>query len=119
MPELGASRAQDGAPSDDGIYRTSYADTDQFLEVYARDIQTGGLFVATQQPAEVREHVEIEVMVERSGIQPLRLTGTVVYRAEANPPGDAPHTNLMAGMGVELDAESMSKVERFVARLRL
>ncbi len=120
VPELAASLAQGDTPSsDDGLYRASYASAQQFLEVYERDVQTGGLFVATRRPAEVGECVEIEVVVEHSGIPPLRLTGSVVYRAEANPPGDDAHTNLMAGMGVELDAEvSVGKVERFVARLR-
>ncbi len=119
VPELGASPAEDGSPSDDGLYRAFYPGVEQFLEVYERDIQTGGLFVATQRPAEVRDLVEIKVTVKGSGLRPLPLTGTVVYRAEANPPGHDPDANLMAGMGVELDVASASRVERFVARLRL
>ncbi len=118
VPELEASQAQDGAPTDDGVYGVSYAGAQQFLEVYERDVKTGGLFVATQQPAEVREGVEVEILVADSGLRPLRLAGTVVYRAEPNPPGDDAHANLMAGMGVELDAVSVGRVERFAARLR-
>ncbi len=117
VPELEASREQD-ATSPGGRYRVSYAGARQFLEVYERDVKTGGLFVATQRPAEVRERVEIEIVVEHSGLRPLHLTGKVVYRAEPNPPGDEAHANLMAGMGVELAEASVDRVERFVARLR-
>ncbi len=118
VPELEASPAQDDAPTDDGVYGVSYAGAQQFLTVYERDVKTGGLFVATQRPAEVRDGVEVEVLVANSGLRPLRLAGTVVYRAEPSPPGDDGHTNLMAGMGVELDAASVGRVERFADRLR-
>ncbi len=118
IPELGASVAQDGTRSEDGLYRASYTGAEEFREVYERDIKTGGLFVATQHPAAVGEGVEVEVMVATSGMRPLRLSGTVVYRAESDPPGEDPHTNLMAGMGVELDGVSVSKIERYVNRLR-
>ena len=118
VPELEASLTQNATPSDDGLYRVCYAGAEQFLEVYERDVQTGGLFVATQRPAAARERVEIKVVVEHSGIRPLRLAGTVVYRAEPTPPGEDSHANLMAGMGVELDAVSLRKVESFVTRLR-
>ena len=115
VPELGASLAQHANPSEEGLFHVVYADAKQFLEVYDRDVTTGGLFVATQRPAEVSEDIEIEVTVAHSGLRPLRLSGAVVYRAE---PADEAHANLMAGMGVELDATSAGKVERFAARLR-
>ncbi len=118
VPELEANPAQGDARLDDGHYRAFYAAPEQFLEVYEHDVQTGGLFVATQEPAAVRESVEIEVVVDGSGLRPLHLTGTVVYCAEPNPPGDEAHTNLMAGMGVELDAKSAKKANTYAGRLR-
>ncbi len=79
----------------------------------------GGLFVATDRPAEVDEAVVVELVIAGSGQPPLRFEGKVVYRVEPTRPGDAAATNLMAGMGIELvDFQATSeKLASLVERL--
>ncbi|MEE8524175.1 MAG: hypothetical protein V3T72_09615, partial [Thermoanaerobaculia bacterium] len=100
MPEIEAAPETDGSV-EDGVYRATYDGRERFLEIYRRDLGTGGLFVATDRPAEVDEVVVVELVIAGSGQPPLRFEGKVVYRVEPTRPGDAAATNLMAGMGIE------------------
>lgn len=99
VPEIAA--AAESEVAEQGVYRASYADRESFLEVYRRDLETGGLFVATDHPAEVDEVVVVELVIAASGQPPLRFEGKVVYRVDPTTAGDAA-ANLMAGMGIEL-----------------
>ncbi len=94
IPEIGAALSEDRAPSEEGVYRLRFANREQFLAAYWRDLSTGGIFVPTDEPAPLDKAVTIEMQLE--GGAPVRFQARVVHRAE---PGDG---NLMAGMGVEL-----------------
>ncbi len=103
VPEIGAAEENDGAEeAEEGVFRALYDDRKSFLEVYHRDLATGGLFIATDRPAQVDEVVVIELVITGSGQPPLRFEGKVVYRVEPTTPGSDAAPNLMAGMGVEL-----------------
>ena len=113
VPEIAAARSPDSEPPKEGVYRAFYADREQFLQIYERDVKTGGLFVSTDRPAEVGEVVTVKVVVAGSGLRPLRLRGKVVHSVE---PGEG---NLMAGMGLELLdlARTVRKIDLMVERI--
>lgn len=117
VPEMGAALAEDSGPDEDGVYRVVYPDREQFLEVYERDIRTGGLYIVTRRPAAVEEKATIDLVVAR-GIKPLRLEGKVVDCVE---PGEEDQPNLMSGMGIEIIdfPVVLKKIERLAARLRV
>jgi hypothetical protein len=93
------------------VFPLRFRDPDQFRRAFERDVQTGGLFISTEQPPALDTVIDIEVSLEASSHAPVRLQARVVHRM-APPPGSAPG-NLLAGMGVQfLD------VARAVADLR-
>jgi Tfp pilus assembly protein PilZ len=118
VPEIAAVPEAE-APVEDGVYRVFYEDRQSFLEIYRRDLSTGGLFVATDHPAQVDEVVVVELVIAGSGQPALRFEGKVVYRVEPTIPEDEAATNLMAGMGIELvDFQGTSeKLASLVRRL--
>ncbi len=91
----------DESPLPEGSYRLSFADRRQFLEVYRRDLSTGGLFIPTDEPAALNEVVTVELSVAEGEVAPVRLEARVVHRLDPNMP-DGTGGNLMAGMGVEI-----------------
>ncbi len=95
------SAAAREAPLPEGSYRLRFADRHQFLEVYRRDLSTGGLFIPTDEPAALNEVVTVEVSVADRDVMPVRLEARVVHRLDPNMP-DGTGGNLMAGMGVEI-----------------
>ncbi len=105
-------------PLPEGSYRLSFADRHQFLEVYRRDLSTGGLFIPTDEPAAMNDVVTVELSVAEPGVAPVRLEARVVHRLDPDMP-DGSSGNLMAGMGVEiLSFENAQETLRaMVARL--
>ncbi len=106
IPEI-ASGAAVSAALPEGTYQLHFADRHQFLEVYQRDLSTGGLFIPTDQPAALNEVVTVEVSVAEAGIAPLTLQARVVQRLDPDmgtllSPSAGGTGNLMAGMGVEI-----------------
>lgn len=89
------------SPLPEGAYRLHFADRHQFLEVYQRDLSTGGLFIPTDEPAALNDVVTVELSVAEAGIAPVRLEARVVHRLDPSMP-DGSGGNLMAGMGVEI-----------------
>lgn len=79
---------------DEGLYRFRFADHQQFMAAYQRDLKSGRLFIPTDHPAPVDETVAVELRVANAS--PMHFLARVVDRIE---PGDG---NLMAGMDVEL-----------------
>jgi len=88
-PEIGAG----------ALFPLRFRDAEQFRRAFERDVQTGGLFISTEQPAALDAVIQVEVAVEGSGRAPVRLQARVVHRLEP-PPGSTPG-NLLAGMGVQ------------------
>jgi hypothetical protein len=84
-----------------GAFSIRFADPDEFLEVYRRDILQGGLFVSTLYPARLQETVSVELFPPIAFAKPLLVRARVVQRFEP-PHGDFSGPNLLAGMGLEL-----------------
>ena len=80
------------------IYPVRFADAQQLLEAFRRDLRNGGMFVATKFPAPVNTKVTVEIVPPNDGSR-VRLPGAVVsVRTSAECRGsEAP------GMGVLFD----------------
>ncbi len=101
IPEIGSTeKAPDMPPLPEGSYRLRFTDKDQFLQVYHRDLATGGLFIPTDDPAPLNEVITVELSVAGVDAAPVRFQARVVHRLDPHTPGGA--DNLIAGMGVEL-----------------
>jgi hypothetical protein len=100
-----------------GAFSVRFDGTEEFLEVFRRDIQQGGLFVATRYPARLQETVTVELHPPLPGTPPVLLRARVVQRFE---PGSGDGFNLLAGMGLELmDLPAViQKLHPIVERLR-
>ena len=90
--------------------RVDYATVDAFFSEFTRDINEGGLFIATEEPCAVDTVVSLQFTIP--GIdEPVRTRGRVIWIAE----GDAP------GMGIEfegLDSAARARINQLVRRLR-
>jgi type IV pilus assembly protein PilZ len=90
--------------------RVDYATVDAFFSEFTRDINEGGLFIATEEPCAVDTVVSLQFTIP--GIdEPVRTRGRVIWIAE----GDAP------GMGIEfegLDGAARARINQLVRRLR-
>ena len=84
-----------------GSFSVSFSSTDEFMEVYRRDILQGGLFVSTRYPARLQETVLVELHPPLPAAEPLVVRARVVQRFE---PSSDPYAspNLLSGMGLEL-----------------
>ncbi len=102
IPEIASRATDEPPPLPEGAYRLRFADRDQFLEVYRRDLSTGGLFIPTGEPAGLNEVITVEISVEEPDITPVRLEARVVHRLDPDMPEGTGAGNLMAGMGVEI-----------------
>ncbi len=102
IPEIGSAASSEPPPLPEGAYRLRFADRRHFLEVYRRDLSTGGLFIPTDDPAALNEAITVELSVDEPGITPVRLEARVVHRLDPDMPDGSGTGNLMAGMGVEI-----------------
>ncbi len=102
IPEIGSGATDEPPPLPEGAYRLRFADRRQFLEVYQRDLSTGGLFIPTNEPAALNHVITVELSIEESDIAPVRLEARVVHRLDPDMPDGSGTGNLMAGMGVEI-----------------
>lgn len=101
-----------------GAFSVRFVSTDEFLEVYRRDILQGGLFVSTRYPGRLQETVTVELYPPLPFAEPILLRARVVQRFD---PGNDPHSpNLLAGMGLELiDLPALvEKLQPVVQRMR-
>ncbi len=90
-----------GLPGDPGnprVFSVRFPSPEQFLEVYRRDIQNGGLFVATGRPGRLREVVNVEIFPPEPVSRPVVVQARVVQRFEPQPGSGV----VLIGMGVEL-----------------
>jgi Tfp pilus assembly protein PilZ len=88
-------------PVGEGAFSVHFTSTDEFLEVYRRDILQGGLFVSTLHPAKIQESVLVELYPPVPGAGPVTLRARVVHRFEPHS-GETGGHNLLSGMGLEL-----------------
>ena len=94
----------------DREFEIVFRDRERFRAVFDRDVQTGGIFVPTDDPAAMDEVVQIRVRIDGAGSE--RIEARVVHSV---PPSDGglEGGNLLSGMGVQF-----SDVARAVERLR-
>lgn len=90
------------------VFRVSYANAEQFRQVFERDIKTGGIFVPTPEPAELDKVVQIEVCLE-SGPR-VKVDARVVHSLPPTPDADD-SGNLLVGMGVQFTDASRAVEE--------
>jgi Tfp pilus assembly protein PilZ len=74
-----------------------FVDRDSFLNVYQRDIASGGLFVSTSDPAKLHDIVTVELRPPVSTPQPLLFEARVVHCLD----GSADGRGSVRGMGVQ------------------
>jgi len=74
-----------------------FVDRTSFLNVYQRDISSGGLFVTSAEPARMHEIVTVELRPPVALPAPLRFEARVVHCADGAPDG----TGAVRGMGVQ------------------
>lgn len=74
-----------------------FVDRSSFLNVYHRDISSGGLFVSSTEPARLHEVVSVELRPPIAVSAPLLFEARVVHCAD----GDVAGTNAPRGMGVQ------------------
>ncbi len=100
-PSPAAERTTAPFTATGGAFSIRFATSEEFLEVYRRDILQGGLFVSTRFPARLQEMVSVELHPPLAFAEPVLIRARVVQRFE---PGNdsAGSPNLLAGMGLEL-----------------
>jgi uncharacterized protein (TIGR02266 family) len=93
--------------------RVQYESVDELFTEFTRDINAGGVFVATENPLDLEEPVELSFQLP-GGEEAIHVTGRVV-RVQAKDADGA------AGMAVAfdaLDANARSAIDRLVRSLR-
>lgn len=107
-------------PVGEGAFSIHFASTDEFLEVYRRDILQGGLFVSTLHPARIQEAVMVELHPPLPGADPILVRARVVQRFDPHSGDSSGGLNLLAGMGLELiDLPALvERLQPIVHRLR-
>ena len=93
----------------------AYRTVDGFITDWAVNISKGGIFINTRSPLAAGSVVRLIVSLPDAAF-PFDLTGRVI-RSHPFDPG----SNQVAGMGIQfidVDAEKLSRLERFVDRLR-
>lgn len=106
-PEKGATPTME---LDDRVFEVLFRDRERFRKVFDRDVQTGGIFVPTDDPAGIDEVVRVEVRVEGGGSE------TIEARVVHSVPQTGSNVgggNILSGMGVQF-----SDVARAIDRLR-
>jgi uncharacterized protein (TIGR02266 family) len=90
-----------------------YESVDELFSEFTRDINEGGVFIATERPLDLDELVELTFMLPGSD-QSIRVAGRVVRVQTKQADG-------VAGMAVEfdsLDAAARAAIDRLVRSLR-
>lgn len=92
------------------VYPVYFSSSDELIEVFARDIKNGGLFVATTRPAPMHSEVKIELHLPSPDDRVLTFAAEVVHRVGSGP---------KAGMGIAFrgQAEVVRTLEPIVSSL--
>jgi hypothetical protein len=80
----GAGAAGQEQGSEDRVYRVYFENSRHFLQVFVNDIGAGGLFVATQNPAQLDELITVELFPPGKDSRVERLEARVVRRHESD-----------------------------------
>jgi uncharacterized protein (TIGR02266 family) len=95
------------------VVRVEYGTVDALFSEFTRDVNEGGLFVATDTPLELEERVHLQFRLPGS-TEPIRGTGRVVWTRDASD-GEP------AGMGIrfeELEPSARARIDELVRSLR-
>ncbi len=95
------------------VVRVEYASVDALFSEFTRNINEGGMFIATEQPPELDATVTMQFSLPGSE-QPIKVGGRVTRVSDGR--GEEPR-----GIGVEFDAlddESRSRIDAVVLALR-
>jgi Tfp pilus assembly protein PilZ len=79
------------------LVTVEFVDRTSFLNVYHRDIASGGLFVTTTEPAQMHEIVSVELRPPIATQNPLRFEARVVHCVDGAPTG----SGSARGVGVQ------------------
>jgi hypothetical protein len=111
----GSGAEGEDAGAETRTFSVRFANPDEFLAVYDRDLLSGGLFVATSRPGRIRELVRLEIFPPGDGVPAVQVTARVVQRFLPEPG----HSALAAGMGVELldRLEAITRLQPIARRL--
>ena len=93
--------------------RIAYGTVDAMFSEFTRDINEGGVFVATEQPLALEERVQLHFQLP-GGEEPVKASGRVVRVQEAG-------AGAAAGMAIEfeeLGREARERINRLVLELR-
>ena len=115
LPESGETESVERRRSEraDVLVRVDYQTVDEIFSDFARNINEGGMFVETDQPAAVGTQVSLQFRIPGSD-QPVVSTGTVVRVSDDTSAGSP-------GMGIEfdqLDERSRRLINDLVRSLR-
>ena len=97
----------------DLLVRVDYKTVDELFTEFARNINEGGLFVETEQPAEIGEAIALEFRIPGAD-QPIQAHGRIMRTSDGL--GDEP-----PGMGIQfekLDDEAREIINELVKGLR-
>ncbi len=126
---IASALAEDGVPSDietsierrraqrsQLVVRVRYSTVDALFSEFTRNINEGGVFIATDRPAELGTRVSLEFELP-GGAGTVRALGRVAWTQSGQQPGP----DRRRGMGVEfeeLDRDARERINEFVRRLR-
>ena len=93
--------------------RIQYGSVDAMFSEFTRNINEGGLFIATEEPLALEERVQLQFQLP-GGEEPVKASGRVVRIQDAN-------DEMPRGMGIEfeeLDAAARTRINELVLQLR-
>lgn len=95
------------------VVRIEYGTVDALFSEFTRDVNQGGVFVATESPLALEERVHLQFRLPGSD-EPIRGTGRVVWTRDSG-------ESEPAGMGIhfeELEPSARARIDELVRRLR-
>lgn len=115
-PDIQTSIERRRAPRSQLVVRVRYATVDALFSEFTRNINEGGLFIATDRPAEEGTRVTLEFELPGAA-GTIRAVGRVAWIQSGDQPGPVGRP----GMGVEfedLDHDARERINDFIRKLR-
>ena len=115
-PDIETSIERRRAPRSQLVVRVRYATVDALFSEFTRNINEGGLFIATDRPAPEGTRVNLEFELP-GGVGTIRASGRVAWVQSGEKPGPVGRP----GMGVEfedLDHDARERINDFIRKLR-
>jgi Tfp pilus assembly protein PilZ len=100
-------------------FAVRFSSPHHFIEVFERDIQHGGLFVATRSPAALNQVISLQLILPLDGVDTVEVPARVVHRYDPAEHGAGDRPDRPPGMGVEfVDRElTVSRLRHLARRL--